>query len=131
VALSLDEWLTPGFTANAEADKFHRAYAQKIGLDPVAGRGGAYGSGDINQRAQALFGRYQGIWSELVTKLQALEGYPVKTSYAFALGGAQCKNAPTQLITMSSELVSVSTAAVSADLFVVPADFKKAEPRHE
>ena len=186
VALSLDEWLTPGFTANAEADKFHRAYAQKIGLDLAAGHDGPYGSGDINQRAQAMFGRYQGIWSEIVTKLRDLKGYPVKTSFAFALGGAQCKNAPTQqqqgsdsanggglpgqmasklgslfqrkkdtaaanadsttatpphptdlpdglvpLITMSSELVSASTAAVSAELFVVPADFKKAEPRHE
>jgi hypothetical protein len=182
VALSLDEWLAPGFTAAAEADEFHRAYAQKIGLDLAAGRGSASGSGDINQRAQAMFGRYQGIWSELVTKLQSLKGYPVKTSFAFALGGDECKHAPTQqpqgsdsgsggglpgqmagklgslfqrkkddagantdstattlphptdlpgglvpLITMSSELVSVSTAAVSADLFTVPADFKKAE----
>ena len=76
VTLSLDEWLTPGFTANAEADQFHRAYARKIGLDPLAGRGGAYGSGDINQRAQAMFGRYQGIWSEIVTRLRDVQGYP-------------------------------------------------------
>jgi hypothetical protein len=33
------------------------------------------------------------------------------------------------LITMNSELVSISTAGVSADLFEVPADFKKTEPR--
>lgn len=169
VALSMDEWLAAGFTANAEAEKFHRAYAQKIGL------GSSYGNGDINQRAQSMFGRYQGIWGEIVAQLKDLKGYPVKTSFAFAFGGEQCKNAPTQqqqsadngggslsgqvagklgslfhrkkddasagtdtttvpgglvpIITMTSELVSVSTASVSADQFVVPADFKKSETR--
>jgi hypothetical protein len=180
VALSLDEWLAPGFIANTEAEKFHRAYAQKIGLDPTTGRGG-FGGGDINQRAQSMFGRYQGIWSEIVAKTKDVKGYPVKTSFAFAFGGTQCKNVPPQqqqdsgsdttgapgglagqvagklgslfhrkkddsqaaaepaapatalpdglvpLITMTSELVSVSTAAVGADLFEVPADFKKTE----
>jgi hypothetical protein len=183
VALTLDEWLAPGFTANTEAEKFHRAYAQKIGLDPPTGRGG-YGSGDINQRAQSMFGRYQGIWSEIVAKTKDVKGYPVKTSFAFAFGGTQCKNVQPQqqqdsgsdtpaapgdlaaqvasklgsmfhrkkddsqattdpapapaaalpdglvpLITMTSELVSVSTASVGADLFEVPADFKKTELR--
>jgi hypothetical protein len=185
VALSLDEWRAAGFTANAEADKFHRAYAQKMGLDLTTGRGG-FGGGDINQRAQSMFGSYQGIWSEIVAKTKDVKGYPVKTSFAFAFGGTQCKNAPSQqqqqdsggdtpaapgglagsmagklgslfhkkkddsqaaadpsaptaapalpdglvpLITMTSELVSVSTASVSADLFEVPADFKKTELR--
>jgi hypothetical protein len=185
VALSLDEWLAPAFSANTEADKFHRAYAQKMGLDLSTGRGGL-GGGDINQRAQSMFGRYQGIWSEVAAKTKDVKGYPVKTSFAFAFGGTQCKNAPTQqqqdsggdstpttpgglagamagklgsmfhkkkddapaatdpaapapapalpdglipLITMTSELVSVSTAAAGADLFEVPADFKKTELR--
>jgi hypothetical protein len=186
VALSLDEWLAPAFSANAEADKFHRAYAQKMGLDLSTGRGG-FGGGDINQRAQSMFGRYQGIWTEIAAKTKDVKGYPVKTSFAFAFGGAQCKNAPSQqqqqdsssdstpttpgglagamagklgsmfhkkkddspaaadpsaptaapalpdglipLITMTSELVSVSTAGVSADVFEVPADFKKTELR--
>jgi hypothetical protein len=186
VALSLDEWLAPGFTAHTEADKFHRAYAQKLGLDPTSGRGGLGGGGDINQRAQSMFGRYQGIWSQVLAKTKDVKGYPVKTSFAFAFGGAQCKNtAPQQnsdsdtssppgglagqmagklgsmfhrkkddsqaapaaadpatpapapalpdglvpLVTMTSELVSVSTAGVSPDIFAVPADFKKTEPR--
>jgi hypothetical protein len=182
VALSLDEWLAPGFTAGAEADKFHRAYAQKMGLDLSTGRGG-FGGGDINQRAQSMFGRYQGIWSEIVAKTKDAKGYPVKTSFAFAFGGPECKSAPSQqqqadsgsdttpitpgglagamagklgslfhkkkddsqpaadpaapvlpdglipLITMTSELVSVSSAGVSGDLFEVPADFKKTELR--
>jgi hypothetical protein len=184
VALSLDEWLAQGFTANTEAEKFHRAYAQKIGLDLTSGRGG-FGGGDINQRAQSMFGRYQGIWSEIVARTKDVKGYPVKTSFAFAFGGTQCKNVQSQqqqdsgsdtaatpggvagqvagklgsmfhrkkddsqaaadpaapapasalpdglvpLITMTSELVSMSTAGVGADLFEVPADFKKMELR--
>jgi len=189
VALSVDEWLAPSLTASAEAEKFHRAYAQKLGLDLTAGRGGYGGSGDISQRAQAMFGRYQGIWSQVSAKTKDLKGYPVKTTFAFAFGGEQCKNAqqPAQqsgdnstastpttpgglagqmagklgsmfhrkkddapattdptapapapalpdnlipLITMNSELVSISTAGVSADVFEVPADFKKTEPRN-
>ena len=188
VALSLDEWLAPSLSANSEAEKFHRAYAQKLGLDLTSGRGGYGGGGDINQRAQAMFGRYQGIWSQISAKTKDLKGYPVKTTFAFAFGGEQCKNAqqpPQQnsdngtsstpgglagqvagklgsmfhrkkddsqaapattdtaapaaapalpdglipLITMNSELVSISTAGVSAELFEVPADFKKTEPR--
>ncbi|MDB6011977.1 MAG: hypothetical protein JWL65_4227 [Gammaproteobacteria bacterium] len=188
VALSLDEWLAPSLSANTETEKFRRAYAQKLGLDLTSGHGGFGGGGDINQRAQAMFGRYQGIWSEIGAKTKDLKGYPVKTTFAFAFGGEQCKNAqqpPQQnsdnstsstpgglagqvagklgsmfhrkkddtqaapastdpaapaaapalpdglipLITMNSELVSISTAGVSADLFEVPADFKKAEPR--
>jgi hypothetical protein len=186
VALSLDEWLAPGFAANTEVDKFHRAYAQKMGLDLNAGRGG-FGGGDINQRAQSMFGRYQGIWSQVIAKTKDVKGYPVKTSFAFAFGGTQCKSVQSQqqqsdsagdstpttpgglagamagklgslfhkkqddapaagdpsaaapaaalpdglvpLITMTSELVSVSTAAVSAAVFEVPADFKKTEVR--
>jgi len=188
VALSLDEWLAPSLSANTEADKFRRAYAQKLGLDLTSGHGGYEGGGDINQRAQAMFGRYQGIWSQIGAKTKDLKGYPVKTTFSFAFGGEQCKNAqqpPQQnsdnstpstpgglagqmagklgsmfhrkkddsqaapattdpaapaaapalpdglipLITMNSELVSISTAGVSADLFEVPADFKKTEPR--
>jgi hypothetical protein len=186
VALSVDEWLAPGFAANTEVDKFHRAYAQKMGLDLNAGRGG-FGGGDINQRAQSMFGRYQGIWSQIIAKTKDVKGYPVKTSFAFAFGGTQCKSVQSQqqqpdsggdstpttpgglagamagkfgsmfhkkkddapaagdpsapapapalpdglvpLITMTSELVSVSTAGVSSDVFEVPADFKKTEVR--
>ena len=186
VALSLDEWLAPKFASSAEAERFHRAYAQKIGLDLGSGRG-AYGAGDISQRAQSMFGRYAGIWGEIASKTRDAKGYPVRMSFAFAFGGEQCKNAPTQqpqgsdggtantpgglagqmagklgslfhrktddsqsatdpaaqpaqaasvpilpgglvpVVTLSSELTSVSTDSVSADVFEVPADFKKVE----
>src|SRR5207237_769966 len=33
VALVLDEWLSTGFAESAEAQKFYKAYAAKMGLD--------------------------------------------------------------------------------------------------
>jgi hypothetical protein len=94
VALALDEWLAPKFAAREEEEKFHRAYAQKIGLDTTSGRG-PFG-GDINQRAQSMFGRYSGIWTEILNKTKDVKGYPVRMSFSFAFGGAQCKNAQAQ-----------------------------------
>jgi hypothetical protein len=190
--LSLDEWLAPNFESSAEALKYQRAYAQKMGL------GTASTSKDISEKAQAMFGRYKGIWGEVGAKTKDMKGYPVKTSFSFAIGGPQCKDSnqssdstansssnsnansgasstnstPTSpgamasqlggklagmfhkksddappadsganpaaapaaaslppgmvpLMTMSSELVSVSTAAVDPGVFQVPADFKK------
>jgi hypothetical protein len=180
VALVLDEWLSTGFAEGAEAQRFYKAYAAKMGLD-------ASTSQDISQKAQALFGRYKGIWSEIATKMQGLKGYPVKTSFTLALGGPQCKNSNAQqaqsstdsdnsgnpaglagavagklgglfhkkkddaetpaaqptpattpvavppgdvaLMTVSSQLVSVSTNGASADAFTVPADFKRQEAK--
>jgi hypothetical protein len=191
--LSLDEWLAPKFESSAEALKYQRAYAQKLGL------GTATTSKDLSERAQAMFGRYKGIWSEVAAKTKDIKGYPVRTSFALAVGGPQCKGDSSQstdasandsnssananasssdstpttpaalasqlggklagmfhkksdnpppadasapataappaalppgmipLMTMSSELVSVSTAAVDPGVFQVPADFKKVE----
>ena len=186
VALALDEWLAPKFTAREEEEKFHRAYAQKIGLDMTSGRG-PFGGGDINQRAQSMFGRYNGIWTEIINKTKDVKGYPVRMSFSFAFGGAQCKNGQAQqqqssdeesggggglagqvagklgslfhkkkddsqsnaaaqpaqpaatalpdglvpIITMTSELVSVSTDNVSAAVFDIPPDFKKTERQND
>jgi hypothetical protein len=148
VALGLDEWLAPKFTASAEADRFHHAYAQKIGLDLTSGRGGYGGGGDISDRARSIFGRYSGIWREIASKARDAEGYPVKMSFAFGIGGARCKNASplpdpgrpqpaspasilpgglVPIVTLSSEVLSVSTASVSPAVFEVPSDFKKLE----
>jgi hypothetical protein len=184
VALVVDEWLSSGFAEGAEAQKFYKAYAAKMGLD-------ASTSQDVAQRAQALFSRYKGIWTELASKMQGVKGYPVKTSFTLALGGPQCKNSNVQqagtdntgaggaegsgspaglagavagklgglfhkkkddadaaaappapattpaavppgdvaLMTVSSQLVSVSTNGASADAFTVPADFKRHETK--
>jgi len=185
VALALDEWLAPTLTAGTEAEKFQRAYAQKLGLDPTAAGSG----GDMSQRAQAMFSRYRGVWSEILTKTRDVKGYPVKSSFSFAFGGPQCKNTqqpsdggaaaggasgsadnsapPTTpsalaeqmagklgsmfhrkkkdeavqatatdsvlpdglvpVVTLTSELVSISTDSVSPSVFEVPPDFKKTE----
>jgi hypothetical protein len=191
MALGLDEWLAPQFTAGEEASRFQRAYAQKMGFDTAYSR-------DVSERAQKLFARYKGVWSELATKMKDVKGYPVKMSFALAFGGQQCKdnNAGTQqtadesssqssqspptspgglvgqlggklagallhrkkeppadkssgdataaanataapasalppglvpLVTLTSELVSVSQEAVSPAVFALPADFKKVD----
>lgn len=185
VALVVDEWLSTGFAEGAEAQRFYKAYAAKMGLD-------ASTSQDVAQRAQALFSRYKGIWAEIAGKMQGVKGYPVKTSFTLALGGPQCKNSNAQqaqsstdsgasggessgnpaglagavagklgglfhkkkddadapaaqpapattpvavppgdvaLMTISSQLVSVSTTGASADAFTVPADFKRQETK--
>ncbi|MEA3178840.1 MAG: hypothetical protein QOI59_2363 [Gammaproteobacteria bacterium] len=180
VALVLDQWLSTGFTESAEVQKFYKAYAAKMGLDPAS-------SQDVSQRAKALFSQYKGIWTEIAAKMQNVKGYPVKSSFTLALGGAQCKDPKAQqaqqsqdnsdssnspsavagamvgklgglfhkkkddadapaaappapavtpvalppgdvaLMTVSSQLVSVSTNGASPDAFTVPADFKKQE----
>jgi hypothetical protein len=183
VAIVLDQWMSTGFSENAETRKFYGAYAAKMGLDQASLE-------DASQRAKALFSQYQGIWSEVATKLQGMKGYPVKSSFTLAMGGAQCKDpkaqqdqssqgnddsgssggqgglsgaiagklgglfhkkkddadapaaapAPTTtpvpvpagdvaLMTVSSQLVSVSTDSASPDAFVVPGDFKRQELR--
>ncbi len=178
VALVLDEWIAPGFTESSEVRKFYTSYAQKMGVDPS-------NSQDPTEKAKSLFSQYKGIWTEIASKMQNIKGYPVRSSFTLALGGAQCKDSNAQqtqadsgadsmrspsdiagavagklgglfqkkksdapapaaqpaatvtpvalppgdvaLVTMSTQLTSVSTSSASADAFVVPADFKRLE----
>lgn len=164
--LTLDQWLTPSFDAATETTAYRRAYAEKLGLNATASR-------DFAERAQSMFGRYKGIWSEVATKMQDIKGYPVKSSFSLGVGGPQCQSAQEaqaaggsssspgigsalggalggmfgkkkeqaqpasntppaaapngliQLMTVSTELISVSRNPASAQTFEVPADFKK------
>jgi hypothetical protein len=175
ITLVLDMWNAAGFTESPEARKYYGAYATKMGFDAATLQ-------DSSQRAKALFGQYQGIWTEVAGKMQSIKGYPVKNGFTMAMGGAQCKDPKAQqnqssdgdsssnnggglagalagglgglfhkksdsdapaaqaapatppvplppgevaLMTVTTQLVSISTEGVSPDLFVVPADFKK------
>jgi hypothetical protein len=180
VALVLDEWVAPGFVENAEVRKYYSDYSAKLGFNPSS-------SDDMAQRAKFMFSQYKGIWSEVASKMQNMKGYPVRSSFTLAVGGAQCKDPNAQqaqadssqsaqtdnspaglagamagklgglfhknksdadapaaqpapaltpvavpegdvaLMTVSSQLASVSTNAVSADAFTVPPGFKKQE----
>lgn len=179
VALILDQWLSPDFSEGPEVRKFYTAYAAKMGLDAASLQ-------DQAQKAKAMFSQYKDIWTQVAAKMQGVKGYPVRTGFTLALGGAQCKdpkarqsqsnpsgdssNSPgglagamagklgglfhkkssddasapasvptpavspvplpagdVALMTVSSQLVSVSSASVSPDTFVVPADYKKQE----
>ena len=165
--LALDQWYAPSFEASAETVAYQRAYAEKLGLGTASSR-------DFAERAQGMFGRYKGIWTEVGTKMAQLnmKGYPVKSGFSLGVGGPQCQSAqqtqaqggpqappsiggalggalggmfkkkqqePAQqaapppamagglmpLMSMSTELISISRDAVPAQAFEVPADFKK------
>jgi hypothetical protein len=83
--LSLDQWIAPGFEASAETVAYQRAYAEKLGLNAAASR-------DFAERAQSMFGRYKGIWSEVAAKMKDVKGYPVKASFGLGVGGPQCQS---------------------------------------
>lgn len=84
--LALDQWLSPDFQASAEALAYQRAYAEKLGLTAAAS------SRDFAERAQSMFGRYEGIWTEIAAKMKDVQGYPVKSSFGLGVGGAQCQS---------------------------------------
>lgn len=84
--LTLDQWLSPAVAGAEDVLEFQRAYAEKLGF-------GAPGSRDLAQRVESMFRRYEGVWRELATKMRGVEGYPVRTSFALAIGGPQCQAA--------------------------------------
>jgi hypothetical protein len=173
--LLLDEWVAPGFQQSAEALAYHRAYAEKLGF-------GTPGSRDFAERAQSMFGRYKGIWTEIAEKMKDVQGYPMKASFGLGVGGPQCQKSEQQqssqsqdqgssgaassppptsiggalggalgglfkkksaepaasatppaempgglipLMTIGTELVSVTSGAVNPQMFEVPGDYKK------
>ncbi|MET0535931.1 MAG: hypothetical protein ABW171_17065, partial [Steroidobacter sp.] len=84
--LVMDQWVAPGFEASAETLAYQRAFAEKLGLSTS-------GSRDFAERAQSMFGRYQGLWSEVATKMRDVKGYPVKLTFGMGVGGSQCQSA--------------------------------------
>ena len=84
--LILDQWLAPNFEAAEELLAYQRTYAEKLGL-------GASASRDFAERAEAMFGGYQGMWKEVAAKTRDINGYPVKASFGLGIGGPQCQNA--------------------------------------
>jgi len=89
--VALDQWVAPGLEASAEVQTYQRAYAEKLGLGTASSR-------DFAERAQSMFGRYKGIWSELGKQLMTLnlKGYPVKSGFSLGVGGPQCQSTQQQ-----------------------------------
>jgi hypothetical protein len=83
--LMLDQWVAPDFEASSEALAYQRAYAEKMGFGATASR-------DFAERAQAMFGRYEGMWSEVAAKMKDVKGYPVRASFGLGVGGPQCQS---------------------------------------
>ena len=108
IQISLDEWLAPGFDAGAEQQKFWLAYGQKMGLT-------GDGSRDVTKRAEQLFGRYKGVWTEVATKMRNAKGYPVRTSFAMGFGGPQCQSAEGSPATLPPAPSAGSLGAAAAE----------------
>lgn len=83
--LALDQWIAPGFEAAKETLAYQRAYADKLGLTSGS-------SHDFAERAQSMFGRYKGLWTEVAAKMRDVKGYPVKASFGLGVGGPQCQS---------------------------------------
>ena len=97
--------------SSGEALKYQQAYAQALGLGTTATT-----SRDIAERAQAMFGRYKGIWSEIAREERGDEGLSDEDLVlAFAIGGPQCKNAQDSQSSPSSASSGQSSADASAN----------------
>ena len=83
--LVLDQWLAPDVAASAEAQAYQLAFAEKLGMSTS-------GSRDFAERAESMFGRYQGLWKEVATQMRDVKGYPVKLSFSLGVGGPQCQS---------------------------------------
>jgi hypothetical protein len=83
--LVLDQWVAPDFAASEEAQAYQRAFAEKLGL-------AAAGSRDFAERAETMFGSYQGLWKGVATKMRDVKGYPVRVSFGLGVGGPQCQS---------------------------------------
>jgi hypothetical protein len=101
--LVLDEWVAPNYEAAGEVQAYRQQYAEKLGL-------GTTGSRDFSERAQSMFGRYQGIWSQIATKMQDVKGQPVKSSFGLGVGGPQCQSTQQQQANSGSSPTDVSSA---------------------
>jgi hypothetical protein len=82
IALSFEEWLAPSAGGAQEALQFRAAYAQQMGVGNQ--------DRDVVQRAELLFGRYKKAWWLVAGEIRKVKGFPVKTRFAFGLGGASC-----------------------------------------
>ncbi|HWM28850.1 MAG TPA: hypothetical protein VNQ14_10350, partial [Woeseiaceae bacterium] len=81
-SITLEQWLAPEFSD--EAATFYRSYAEQLGFD-------ASGSGEITQRAETLLSRYPDLLAEVAKEAGGVEGYPVRSRFALAIGGPQCE----------------------------------------
>lgn len=84
--LLFDQWTSKNFEAGSEREAFYKLYADKLGLGPSLSPGFA-------QSAQSLFSGYKDLWAEVAKQGKAIKGYPLRSSFALAIGGAQCQSA--------------------------------------
>jgi hypothetical protein len=81
--VTMDSWLTQDEIAGA-ADRraFAEAYAKKLGLTDV--------NSQLGQELRQFLAPYRDSLKDLSAKAADFKGYPLKTSFRIAFGGAQC-----------------------------------------
>jgi|HubBroStandDraft_2_1064218.scaffolds.fasta_scaffold61273_1 hypothetical protein len=81
--VTMDSWLTQDEIAGA-ADRraFAEAYAKKLGLKDI--------NSQMAQEMQQFLAPYRDSLKDLSAKAADFKGYPLKTSFRIAFGGAQC-----------------------------------------
>jgi hypothetical protein len=81
--VTMDSWLTQDEIAGA-ADRraFAEAYAKKLGLKDM--------NSQLGQEMQQFLAPYRDSLKDLSAKAADFKGYPLKTSFRIAFGGAQC-----------------------------------------
>jgi hypothetical protein len=107
IALALDSWVAPEFDDGREVVQFSKAYAEQMGLTS-AGQAGM-------ERAAAIFGRYKDAWTQVAEQMRGMQGYPVRSTFAFGLGGGGCTGSSGESAGTSSSS-NDSPAAVGAQI---------------
>jgi hypothetical protein len=110
--LDMNFWLGRSSKTDDQRQRFYRRYAEKLGLQQPNNKA-------VQERAQAMFGRYDGLWQESSRRLAALQGSVMRSEYALALGGPECADAPGNVAATASMPGEASTGDVGREMATV------------
>lgn len=107
--VTMDSWLTQDEIAGAADRKaFAEAYAKKLGLTDM--------NSQLGQEMRQFLAPYRDSLKDLSAKAADFKGYPLKTAFRIAFGGAQCAAAKNSASSAggSNPLTDASSAAGDA-----------------
>jgi hypothetical protein len=88
MAYSFDSWMSQEKMPElAQRQDFERRLAQRMGVD-------AFADGRIPEHTAQFISPYAGVLKQLAVKSGELKGYPLKTTFKFAMGGPRCGSVP-------------------------------------
>ena len=111
MSYTLDVWLTDDDMSElADKQAYEKAYLRKLGIDDLAK------SSALTPQIGHALAPYAEAMAELRKKSGDLHGYPLKTKFTFAFGGAHCTSAPHQKADGSSESVVGDAGSAAAQV---------------